>query len=264
MFFSTPQRNQHFEISFLSVGQGDAVLMEIPGGNRLLYDAGPPGGGVLRALEAKLGPFVRTLDVVVLSHPDMDHIGGFPALCERYHIDLVIVSGAEATHGADDASSECIKKKGIQQLVAKRGMQIELGGEVVGDILFPDRDASKMETNSASIVLRVTQGSSTALFSGDLPSSLEEYLVALGAPSLDVDLIKLGHHGSRTSTDMSWLHATTPSLAVYSAGKDNTYGHPHEEVLDRLESLRIPYLGTDQEGTVTLRSNLEGFTRVPP
>ncbi len=248
-------------VSFLAVGQGDAVLIEIPGGNRVLYDAGPPGGAVLRALEARLGPFARTIDVVVLSHPDTDHIGGFPELCERFQIDLVIMSEVEATHAVDDASRACMEARGVTRLIARRGMELSLGGGVTGNILFPDRDARQMETNSASVVFRLTQGSSTALFSGDLPIALESYLVDLDAASLDVDLLKLGHHGSRTSSDARFLEATSPDWAVYSAGKENTYGHPHSEVLDRLRVLQIPVLGTDREGTITFLAQDGTFVR---
>jgi competence protein ComEC len=112
-----------------------------------------------------------------------------------------------------------------------------------------------METNSASIVLRIQYGTTSFLLSGDLPSNIEDYEVAQYGDALHADVLKLGHHGSRTSSSMDWLRVVDPSVAVISAGLHNRYGHPHQETLDRLSALHIPHLETFASGTIRFQSD---------
>jgi competence protein ComEC len=242
-------------VAFLDVGQGDAVLIEGPNGNQLLYDAGPPTGAVISALARRMPFYDRSIDVAVLSHPDMDHIGGFADVLGRYDVDLLLESGASSTNGVFDEIERSIARKGMPRFVARRGMRIDLGDDAVADILYPDVDTSAMETNAASIVLRLSYGSSSLLLSGDLPIREEEHLASLEGNGLDVDVLKLGHHGSRTSSSETWLRSTSPGIAIVSAGKDNRYGHPHQEVLALLRKLGIPYLITYEEGDIVFISD---------
>lgn len=242
-------------VAFLDIGQGDAVFIEAPNGNQLLYDAGPPTGAVLRALSEVMPFYDRSIDVAVLSHPDMDHIGGFADVFAQYKVDVLLESGASSTNGVFPVIESVIHQKRIPRIVAKRGMSIDMGDGIFADILYPDVDTTNMETNSASIVLRLRYGSSSFLFSGDLPQREEEYLALLDGTSLHADVLKLGHHGSRTSSGEAWLHAVLPEIAIASAGRDNRYGHPHKEVLDALGFLHVPYLTTFQEGTIIFSSD---------
>ncbi len=242
-------------VTFIDVGQGDAVLVEAPSGNRLLYDAGPATGAVLSGLGDRLPFYDRSIDVAVLSHPDLDHIGGFADVFDRFTVDLVIESGASSTNGAFDAVEGRIAAKGIAKIIARRGMSIDLGGGAFADVLYPDRDTDSMETNAASIVLRLRFGSSSFLLSGDLPIAEESRVVRLEGNGLRSDVLKLGHHGSRTSSSEGWLRASAPKVAVVSAGKENKFGHPHREVLDLLASLGIPVLSTIEEGSIVFRSD---------
>jgi competence protein ComEC len=258
LVFSSHSTTLH--VSFLNVGQGDAVLIEAPNGNQLLYDAGPPSGATLREL-ARVMPFWdRTIDVAVLSHPDLDHIGGFPQIFARYEIGAVLQSGASSDNGVHDAMQLAIKEEGAGHITARTGMQIELGGGVVADILYPSSDMSGSETNSASIVLRIRYGTTAFLLSGDLPQQQEEYIAKQFGDGLHAQVLKLGHHGSRTSTSPYWLSAVQPEVVVISAGKDNRYGHPHKEVIDLLKEKNIPALKTFEEGTITFQSDGETVT----
>lgn len=242
-------------VSFLSVGQGDAVFVEAPNGNQLLYDAGPPSGAVLRALGEVLPFWDRSIDVAVFSHPDMDHIGGFLDVFDRYKVAVVLEPGASSTNGVWAEVEHAITERSIAHVIARKGMTIDLGDGVQADILYPDRDMTSMETNSASIVLRIRYGETSFLLSGDLPKNLEEYEVSVYGDQLHADVLKLGHHGSHTSSSEVWLRAVAPDVAIVSAGKGNRYGHPHQDVLALLEKLHIPYLITFNEGTITFSSD---------
>lgn len=242
-------------VSFLDVGQGDAVLIEAPNGNQLLYDAGPPSGAVLREL-ARVMPFYdRSIDVAVFSHPDMDHIGGFLDVLKRYKVDVMMESGSVSDNGIYDAAQVAIGREGGGHLLARKGMTINLGSGVFADILYPDRDMATMDTNSASVVMRVRFGDTAFLFSGDLPKGIEEYQASILGEGLRANVLKLGHHGSQTSTSEYWLTAVSPEVAVISAAKGNSYGHPHPDVLALLSKLAIPHLGTYDEGTITFESD---------
>ncbi len=257
IFLSALYQRTHgvLKVSFLNVGQGDAVFIEAPNGNQLLYDAGPPTGAVLRELSKEMSFWDRSIDVAMFSHPDMDHIGGLIDVFNQYHVDLTLEPGASSTNGVWEEAEKIITAKHIGHLIARKGMIISLGDGVYADILYPDHDVTNSETNSASIVMRIRYGDTAVLVSGDLPSNLEEYEVAVYGESLHAQVLKLGHHGSRTSSSEAWLRAVAPDVAVISAGLNNRYGHPHKEVLALLEKLHIPHLVTFKEGTINFVSD---------
>ncbi len=261
LFAYLKHREHRFILAFLNIGQGDAVYVEAPNGNQLLYDAGPPTGAVLEALAQVMPFYDRSIDVAVFSHPDMDHIGGFADVFDRYHVDLILEPGASSSNGVYDENERQIALHNIHRIIARRGMSIDMGDGVIADILYPDSDATNMETNSASIAMHIHYGSTSFMLSGDLPQREEGYVVTLNGESLHSDVLKLGHHGSRTSSSEVWLHAIAPQVAVISAGVNNRYGHPHQEVLDLLTALNIPYLVTFQEGTIIFQSDGKTVTR---
>ena len=242
-------------VAFLDVGQGDAVYIEAPNGNQMLYDAGPPSGAVLRALNDVMPFYDRSIDVAVFSHPDMDHIGGFVDVFDRYKVDVMLEPGASSTNGVYDEAERAIATHHLARIIARRGMSVDLGKGVVADILYPDHDMTNAETNSASIVMRIHYGSTSFLLSGDLPIKQENYLVGISGEELHVQVLKLGHHGSHTSSGPLWLGAVHPDIAVASAGLNNRYGHPHKDTLALLDSLNIPYFVTFKEGTIRFESN---------
>ena len=256
-------RHQHrdLRVSFLDIGQGDAVFIQAPNGTQMLYDAGPPTGAVLRALSSEMPFFDRTIDVAIFSHPDMDHIGGFKDVFDHYKVDVLMEPGASSTNGVYDDIKSTVAAHGIKRIVARRGMSIDMGDGVVADILYPDRDENWPDTNSASIVMRIHYGDTAFLLSGDLPERQEEYVVSLDGGNLHSQVLKIGHHGSRTSSSEIWLRAIHPDIAVISAGLSNRYGHPHKEVLNLLEKLGIGYLITFKEGTIDFESDGKTISR---
>jgi len=151
----------------------------------------------------------------------------------------MLVSGVECESNICEKLDRLIKERKINELNVTRGTIIDLGDGVFLEVLFPDRDAVNFEKNLSSLVIKLIYGDNSFLLTGDSPKEIEKYLVSLDANNLDVDVLKLGHHGSKTSTTNSFLGFTSPDVAIISAGKDNRYGHPHQEVLDILEEFEI-------------------------
>lgn len=246
-------------VAFLDVGQGDSIYIEAPNGNQLLVDGGS-NKQVLRELSEVMPYYDRSIDVLLATHPDGDHIGGLIGVLESYEVESVIESGVVSDTNVNKVFQERVKKEGAEHIFARRGMNIVLDGEseVYLTVLFPDyADVSNWDSNAASVVAKLTYGETSFLLTGDSPKEIEEYLVSLDGRNLDVDVLKLGHHGSRTSSSASFLSAASPTYAVISAGKDNRYGHPHRDVLQSLSALGISYLGTYENGTIKFHSDGE-------
>lgn len=251
------ERVKGLTVSFLSVGQGDAILVESPAGKRMLIDGGRDRA-VLRELPHVMPWWDRNIDVVVATHPDADHVGGLFDVLERYHVSYILESGV--MHDTPQAESlfTAVSREvgsGAKQGLARRGQVIDLGGGAYAQVLFPDRDVTNLETNMASIVLRVVYGQTSFLLTGDSPIVIEEYLVALEGKKLQSTVLKAGHHGSRTSTSPLFVGFVSPEWGVFSRGCDNEYGHPHQEVVAIFEQSGISTKDTCVDGTVTFYSD---------
>lgn len=246
--------SETLSVYFLDVGQGDAIFIDSPNHKRILVD-----GGKNRKVLTELGkilPFAdKKIDVVVATHPDSDHIGGLPEVVSRYRVGTFIESGVESENSIDDELDRRVLEKNITVLNARRGMVINLGDGVSLQILFPIQDVSNWETNRASIVSKLVYGEHEFLLTGDSPIAIENVLISMGKAVLDVDILKAGHHGSRTSTSPEFAEATTPQYAIISASIDNTYGHPHKEVLDILNKVNAKILSTAELGTIKFETD---------
>ncbi|MBI2100740.1 MAG: MBL fold metallo-hydrolase [Candidatus Vogelbacteria bacterium] len=243
-------------VAFLDVGQGDAIYIESPTGNQVLIDAGS-GRPVLRALGQVMLFYDRSIDLIIATHPDADHIGGFPEVLERFAVGAVMESGATSDTAIYQAFRTAVFDEKSPTILARRGMKIVLGHGAVLEILFPDRDTTSWETNTASIVARLTYGESEFLLTGDSPIKIEKYLLALDGRNLQSDVLKAGHHGSKTSSDSIFLAAVKPTYAIISAGQKNRYGHPHQPVLAALGQIKAQILRTDESGTIIFQTNGE-------
>jgi len=249
-------RNGILTVAFLDVGQGDAIWIESPNGNQMLIDGGP-GKSVLRELSKVMPFYDRSIDVVVATHPDADHISGLNDVLNKYKVALFVEPGVESDTAVYKELKNEVAAKNIKIVEARRGMLVDLGGRAVLEILFPVLDPTGMETNMASIVARLVYGENEFMLTGDSPKNIEEYLVSLEAQSqtLGSDVLKAGHHGSKTSSATSFVSAVSPEYAVISAGKDNRYGHPNQEVLDILTNFGAKILRTDEEGRIVFKSD---------
>lgn len=243
-FFVLSPRPKYLLVSFLNVGQGDAVFIESPTGTQVLIDGGRDRS-VLRELGKKMNPLDRSIDMVIATHPDSDHIGGLPHVLSHYRVSHYLsttATGSTETARMLEAYKE--KERGLKEHIALRGERIMLGGGASLLVLFPDRDVATVESNTGSIVVLLEYGSTSVLLSGDSPISIEEWLVTLDGEKLQSEVLKAGHHGSRTSTSEAWLSAVAPTYVVISAGEHNSYGHPHQEVLDALSTAGVETLTT--------------------
>lgn len=237
-------------VTFFDIGQGDAIFIESPTGVQMLIDGGPDAG-VLRRLSHVLGFFDRSIDIVLATHADKDHIGGLADVLERYEVAEIVMTENKGESAAAEAFFERAAAEHARITYARRGMQYDLGGGAVLTVLFPDRDPSLLESNTSSIVTRLVYGDSEFLFTGDSPKSIEEYLVTLDGAGLQSDVLKVGHHGSDTSTSDLFLAAVRPVHAVISAGKDNPYGHPHASVIEALRRANTETKNTAEAGSIT-------------
>lgn len=251
--FSFP--SQTLRVSFLDIGQGDSILIQGPTGVTMLVDGGPPGGGVLRELGKRMPFFDRSIDAVVETHPDADHISGLIDVLERYHVGEFIEPGIPNTTKASQNLVAEVARKHPQDILARRGMRLILGGGAYADILFPDRDLSKTETNTGSIVMHVVYGATSFYLNGDSPQMIEKYLVSLDGNALESTVLKAGHHGSKNSSAPEFVQAVAPEYGVFSRGCDNKYGHPAPVVVSLFKSLGIPTFDTCTQGTITFVSN---------
>lgn len=256
-----PKAKKDLHVAYLNIGQGDAIYIEAPNGRQMLIDGGR-GNQVIGELSKQMSFFDKTIDVVIGSHPDADHIGGLVDVLNLYKVGAFIEPGSNTDTKIYKVLEDKIAEQKIPHIAAMKGMKVMLDEKenVYVDIIFPDQDVSSWETNASSVVARLVYGDTSYLFTGDSPIAIEDYLVGKYKTELKSDILKLGHHGSRTSSGNKYLETVAPILGIISAGKGNTYGHPHAEVLDRLANHGIKYLSTIDNGTIEIDSNGEVFT----
>jgi competence protein ComEC len=251
------------EIHAIDVGQGDALAVRTPAGRWILIDTGPRSdrfdAGRARVVPFLLDNGARTLDVLVLTHPDADHIGGaeavFEALDVRTVVDPGIAAGKEMYLGTLAAG----RVEGARWLAGREGRVLRID-DVELEFLAPTEASldAPGEANDFSVVFRLGFGSFGALFLGDAPEAVEEEIIAARGRSLAAAVLKVGHHGSTTSTGDSLLTAVAPRVALVSVGLRNRYGHPATEVMARLSRHGVRVLRTDRQGTLTVRAGADG------
>jgi competence protein ComEC len=245
-------------VTFLDVGQGDAILIEAPDRTQTLVDGGPDRS-VLRALGRRMPWYDRSLDFVIATHPDLDHVGGLTDVLSRYQVATILTTDNQGESPAAQAFREYVEREAAIEVGAQRGQVFQIGvgsaGPVTLTILFPDRPVAEMESNLASIVAQVRYGSATFLLTGDSPLAIEEYLTEVSGDELLSTVLKAGHHGSRTSTGATFVAAVQPAIAIISAGRDNRYGHPHQEVTERLAEAGVETHNTAVSGSVVCTSD---------
>lgn len=248
--------HSELQVSFLDVSQGDAIFIQTPNKKQILIDAGAEGM-ILAPLKKVMPKGDTTLDMIVMTHPDADHVGGFTDVLKEYSVTTALVSGSRGTSTLARELKNTLDKKHVKQIIAYAPMQLVLDSEknIILDILFPDQSVKNWETNDGSIVSRLVYNNTSVLFMADAPTETEHLLVAKYGDMLVSDILKVGHHGSNTSTSELFLDRVSPAVAIISAGLNNRYGHPHQEVMERLTERGIEIRETSSEGTITYWSD---------
>lgn len=247
-------------VSFLDVGQGDAIFIDAPSGRQVLIDGGP-GSSVLRQLSSVMPWWDRSIDVVIATHPDADHVGGLIDVLPRYRVGMIVRSSVEGETTLWDTFEKEVREEGADVLAARRGQRIDLGKGAYLEILFPDRDVPHVETNVGCVVSRLVYGATSFMLPCDTTAAVEKYLVSLDAEELHSDVLKAAHHGSKTSSSPLFLGFVNPEYGVFSRGCKNKYGHPAPETVATFARFEIPTLDTCKEGTVTFISDGQTLRR---
>jgi len=247
--------NRGLTFAMLDIGQGDALFIESPTGTQIMFDAGP-ARKVLGPLARVMSPFDRSIDAIVITNPDADHIGGFLDVLKNYKVGRVFEPGTFNDSKTYQNLEEEIKKQNIPDILARRGMRLDIGGGAMIDILFPDRDVYTWATNDGSIVARLTYGKTSIMLTGDATTKTEKIILGENSPAqLHSTILKVGHHGSRTSTSGEFVRAVAPTYALISDGSNNKYGHPHQETLDTLAQFSAKVFRTDLLGSIIVQSD---------
>jgi competence protein ComEC len=241
-------------VAFLDVGQGDAIYIETPDGVQLLIDGGPDSA-ILRALPEVMPLFDRSIDVVLATHSDKDHIGGLVDVLARYTVETIVQTENTNDTSTAAAFTKAVENEGADLRLARAGQVYELGASTTLMILSPAYDPTDWESNAASIVAILEYGETSFLLTGDAGVNTEEYLIETYGPLLASDVLKLGHHGSDTSSSEPFLDMVRPTVAVVSAGRDNSYGHPHSSVVQSVEERGIGLFTTASHGTIIFKSD---------
>lgn len=287
LIYTTATSHDMLEVDFLDIGQGDSLYIHAPNGNSLILDGGSAAGQAVSKVGAVTNMFDTQIDVVVATHADADHIGGFANVLQHYGASLFVYPAFSGNTLTYKNLLNTVSTKSIPRIVARKGLEIVLDDKrhIVLTILYPnnqfpiykyeecekEKAANKhksrkkcekkliLDTNESSIVARLTYGTESYLLTADAPINVEHFLMStLPKTLLSSTVLKVGHHGSKTSTGPDFVKAVNPSTAAISVGAGNKYGHPHAEALQNLhENMSVDgkILRTDQMGTIQCLSD---------
>lgn len=247
------------DVHFLDVGQGDAALILTPEGKAMLIDTGEASEKEF-IIEYIRSANIETLDYLVLTHPHTDHMGGASAILEAFDVKTVMMPDAESNTTTFLRLLETIDNENCNVIIPKVKDTYNLGTAII-TCLGPVTQYEDL--NDMSLVLRLDYGSTSFLFTGDAEAPAEQDMMKAHSPmAFSADVLKLGHHGSSTSTTKAFLAAVSPTFAIASCGENNEYDHPHTEILSAMKGANVTLLRTDLDGTVILTSNGSKVTRL--
>ena len=246
-------RPQFLEVTFFDVGQGDAIFIETPKSHQILIDGGP-SSIILEKLGQEMPFWDRTIDLIILTHPEHDHIAGFLEVLKSYRVENILYTGIVRDTFEYKEWQKLIEQERIEDAaqikIAKAGQRISFAETVPVpyiEILYPFENLQAQEvknSNNTSIITKLVFGENSFLFTGDAYQSVERELFKKGV-DINSDVLKVGHHGSKTSSAEDFIVEVSPQIAVISSGKDNSYGHPNSETLATLEKYGTYILRTD-------------------
>jgi competence protein ComEC len=246
-------------IDFFDVGQGSAVLINAPNDNQALIDGGP-SDAILAKLGEALSPFDRRIEILILTHPDADHLSGLIEVLKRYQVGEILETGIADSSVAYQEWQALIEQKKIPVVFAHFGQTVKIADNLSISILYPFGEISGRDfgdnTNSTSIIAKLNYGENSFLFTGDAEGSVEAPLLGSNL-NLQADILQVAHHGSKNATGEEFLSVVAPKEAVIQVGAKNPYGHPTQEVLARLKDKNINTWRTDLSGDIEFMCNLQ-------
>lgn len=249
---SSKPANGQLKVHFIDVGQADSILVQVQGGRTMLVDAGNNGDGNLVVNYLK-SQGVTNIDILIGSHPHEDHIGGLDTVINGLGVGSIYMPKVNNTTKTFEDVLTAVKNKGLKVTTAAAGVQLDMGPGVKAEIFAPNGDKYE-DLNDWSAVIKLTYGNTSFLLTGDAEAGSEKEMLGKGY-NLKADVLKVGHHGSASSTSVDFLTKVNPKYAVISVGKDNDYGHPHKPTMQNLQARGIPVYRTDQNGTIVATSD---------
>ena len=258
-FFSYVQKN-FFQVSnhnlrfhFIDVGQGDSSLIITPNGKTILIDAGD------EAHAKKVVSYIREqgiekLDLVIATHPDADHIGGMDKVIKNFDIGVFAMPDVSAKTNQYKQIQRELKAKKMKAIRLYQGDEVQIDDDIDFEILSPVKGKKYDDTNEYSIVAKIVYKDTSFILMGDATMENEVDIIN-NVPDIDIDVLKLGHHGSSTSSSDYFITKTSPKIAIISCGKNNKYGHPHQEVMRVLKKHGVTPYRTDEMGDIVITSD---------
>jgi competence protein ComEC len=266
---------RYLGVTFIDVGQGSSTLLRFPGGGVMLVDGGGFYDRTFDLGRYVVGPYlwhekIKKIDIMVLTHPDQDHVGGLPFLAENFKIGEFWSNGQESENESHRKLLEIVRERDIPHRIINAGTLERTVGGVSVRILNPqqslpgcDRRFSFSGYNDNGIVMKITLGRRSILLPADISGLVEERLIASGH-DLTADILMAPHHGGHTSSTIPFLRAVRPKVAIISCGPDNTFGFPRPDVLDRYSRAGVRILRTDRDGAVIVRTDGETLDVIRP
>jgi len=247
--YSEYTRSSVVRVIFLDVGQGDATLIVAPNGRQILIDAGK-----YPSISEKISVYMpnsdRSIEMVIATHPDIDHVAGFNTLLDEYSVDYFVHSGLLAGASLYKNIADKVNKYKIPNHSARTGDKIMIDKDMYLEILYPYLNKKIDNPNDYSVVVRLVYEGKSILLTGDASTLVEQDLVTMYGENIQSDILKLGHHGSKTSSSSNFIKTVNPKHAIISASCDNSFGHPHASVLQTLEDHDVPSLSTCTHGDI--------------
>ena len=245
-------------VTFFDIGQGDSIFVETPQGHQILIDGGP-NSAVIEKLGKAMPFWDKTIDLMVLTHPEADHISGLVDVFKQYAVQNVLWTGVEKDTNIFAVWERALLAEDARVILARAPQKLvwsQNSANAFLEILYPDDSAiaSVRAANNTSIISRLVFGGRSFLFTGDIEKTIEQKLVE-EKNNLRADVLKVPHHGSKTSSSESFLAALSPRIAVMQVGAKNRYGHPAEEVMERFAAFGIPVLRSDLNGDILITSD---------
>ncbi|MDZ7798616.1 MAG: ComEC/Rec2 family competence protein [Patescibacteria group bacterium] len=260
IFSLNSSKNDLLKVYFLDVGQGDSILIQTPAGQDILIDGGP-GKAVINELDKHMSFWNRDIELMILTHPHADHVNGLVEVLKIYEVDQVLGFDIDYNSSTYKQWQKLIKEKEIDYSETLAGDKFILSKNLYLETLYPFEDITGQEfedLNDASIVNRLCYFEHCFLFTGDNSKEIEKKLIANNL-TVKADVLKVGHHGSKYSSDRDFIKKVNPAYAIIQCGQDNRFDHPHEAAIERLNDQDIEILRNDKDGEIFCQGFEEGI-----